>query len=155
VGVGSPALDSFPAFGSLVVAPLDGVAAAVVADHPDQPVGGSDRQNPAGNYISLDIGAGRYLLFAHLKKSSALVAAGDRVRRGQPLAQVGNSGNTSEPHLHLQAQNLPRFSFEPDLETTPIVFSAVDVRRDDGAWTRLENADLRRGDVLRAFLTSP
>ena len=53
-----------------------------------------------GNHLVVDIGGGVYAVYAHLRRGSPKVRAGDRVRAGQPLAECGNSGNTSEPHLH-------------------------------------------------------
>lgn len=58
-----------------------------------------------GNYVVLDLGDGRYALYAHLQPGSIRVKPGDRVRRGQLLALVGNSGNSTEPHLHFQVSN--------------------------------------------------
>ena len=55
----------------------------------------------------IDIGGGRYLVLGHLKQGSVTVQVGEIVRRGQPLAAVGNSGHTNEPHLHLQVQDSP------------------------------------------------
>lgn len=55
-----------------------------------------------GNHIVLDHGDGVYSLYAHLQRSSATVRVGDRVDAGHRLGVVGNSGNTSEPHLHFQ-----------------------------------------------------
>ncbi|MGH7469061.1 MAG: M23 family metallopeptidase [Longimicrobiales bacterium] len=54
----------------------------------------------AGNYIVLDIGGDRFALYAHLKPGSLRVKVGDRVQRGQVIGLVGNSGNSTEPHLH-------------------------------------------------------
>jgi murein DD-endopeptidase MepM/ murein hydrolase activator NlpD len=54
----------------------------------------------------MDIAGGRYLVLAHLKQGSVTVHVGDAVRRGQPLAAVGNSGHTNEPHLHAQIPGL-------------------------------------------------
>ena len=62
-----------------------------------------DRQNPAGNFVYLECGAVGVLL-AHLMQSSVAVAPGDRVREGQPIGRVGNSGYSTEPHLHIHAQ---------------------------------------------------
>ena len=52
-------------------------------------------------------------MLAHLKQGSARVAVGQRVKRGQPIAQVGNSGSSSEPHLHVQVQNGPNSALSP------------------------------------------
>lgn len=53
-----------------------------------------------GNYIILDLGSGRFALYAHLQPKSIRVKVGDKVHRGQVLALLGNSGNSDAPHLH-------------------------------------------------------
>lgn len=65
----------------------------------------ANRNNIAGNRVVLLCDSVRVLL-AHLRQNSVLVQAGDRVRAGQPVGQVGNTGNTSEPHLHIHAERL-------------------------------------------------
>ncbi|MFG2224438.1 peptidoglycan DD-metalloendopeptidase family protein [Streptomyces sp. NPDC048644] len=55
-----------------------------------------------GNHVVLDLGDGTYALYAHVRRGSLTVRAGDRVRSGQPLGQCGNSGNSTEPHVHFQ-----------------------------------------------------
>ena len=53
-----------------------------------------------GNYIILDLGSGRFAFYAHLQPKGIRVKVGDKVRRGQVLALLGNSGNSDAPHLH-------------------------------------------------------
>jgi murein DD-endopeptidase MepM/ murein hydrolase activator NlpD len=60
-----------------------------------------------GNHVVLDLGDGRYALFAHLKPGSVRVRVGETVRRGQVLGLVGTSGNSSEPHLHFHVMDNP------------------------------------------------
>ena len=60
-----------------------------------------------GNMIVLEIGERRYAYYAHLQLGSLRVKVGDRVRKGQVLAKVGNSGNASGPHLHFHVCNSP------------------------------------------------
>jgi hypothetical protein len=55
-----------------------------------------------GNHVILDLGDGVFAVFAHVRRGSLRVAVGDRVVAGQQLGEVGNSGNSSEPHLHFQ-----------------------------------------------------
>jgi hypothetical protein len=71
---------------------------------PDLAPPARDTQNPAGNHVVLECHHVRVLL-AHLKEESLLVARGEYVETGQHLGQVGNSGNTSEPHLHIHAES--------------------------------------------------
>lgn len=58
-----------------------------------------------GNHITLRLKDGTYATYAHLRRRSARVEEGDHVEAGQVLAECGNSGNSSEPHLHFQVQD--------------------------------------------------
>ncbi|MEU1124706.1 M23 family metallopeptidase [Streptomyces sp. NPDC005899] len=62
-----------------------------------------------GNHLVLDLGDGTYAAYAHLRRGSLRVRAGDTVREGQVLARCGNSGNSTEPHLHFQLMDHPDF----------------------------------------------
>jgi murein DD-endopeptidase len=57
-------------------------------------------ESAPGNYIIVDIGNGYYTFYAHLQPHSIRIKIGDRVRVGQVLARLGNSGNSDSPHLH-------------------------------------------------------
>lgn len=63
--------------------------------------------NIAGNTVTLDLGDGQFVLYAHLAPGSVSVKAGDRVRRGQALGRIGNSGDSREPHLHFEVTDSP------------------------------------------------
>ncbi|MBS2535586.1 M23 family metallopeptidase [Catenulispora sp. NF23] len=96
------AFDGYRAYGARVHAPCDGLVVSAVDGLPDQPVG-RIRYGPAsGNHVSIDTGS-ELVHLAHLRPGTVTVAIGDRVAVGQPLGEVGNSGNTTEPHLHLHA----------------------------------------------------
>ncbi|AZM61385.1 MULTISPECIES: M23 family metallopeptidase [unclassified Streptomyces] len=60
-----------------------------------------------GNHLVLDLGDGTYAAYAHLRRGSLTVREGEKVRAGQTLARVGNSGNSTEPHLHFQLMDGP------------------------------------------------
>ncbi|MBT2424732.1 M23 family metallopeptidase [Streptomyces sp. ISL-112] len=60
-----------------------------------------------GNHVILDLGDGTYAVYAHAQRGSLRVKAGDTVRAGQPIARCGNSGNTTEPHLHFHLMDGP------------------------------------------------
>ncbi|WP_306319024.1 MULTISPECIES: M23 family metallopeptidase [unclassified Streptomyces] len=68
-------------------------------------VGGSRRI--VGNHVVLDLGEGTYALYAHVRRGSLEVRAGDAVVAGQPLARCGNSGNSTQPHVHFQLMDGP------------------------------------------------
>jgi murein DD-endopeptidase len=57
-------------------------------------------QNASGNYIVLDLGNGKYAFYEHLKSGSIRVRAGERVRQGQVIAELGYTGQSTGPHLH-------------------------------------------------------
>jgi Peptidase family M23 len=90
-------------FGRAVVSPCDGEVITVVDGLPDLEVPQVDRSHLAGNHVILRCSTADILL-GHLHKGSVLVRVGQRLPAGDAIAQVGNSGNTSEPHLHINAQ---------------------------------------------------
>jgi murein DD-endopeptidase MepM/ murein hydrolase activator NlpD len=105
---GDPAdLGSYFCWDRPVLAPADGAVAVAVDGLPDQPIGKSDPQNPAGNHVVLDLGHSEFAFLAHLKEGSVMVEEGEAVTQGDVLGRCGNSGNTSEPHLHFHLQTTP------------------------------------------------
>ncbi|MBW3227858.1 M23 family metallopeptidase [Marinobacter adhaerens] len=93
----------YTTFGTPVLAPCDGEIAKVVDGLEDMPVPVMDREHMAGNYVAINCGQ-FFVILAHLRKGSVSVSAGDRVDVGGFLGEMGNSGNSSEPHLHVHAQ---------------------------------------------------
>jgi Peptidase family M23 len=128
-------LEDFAIFSRPVLAVSDARVTEAVDGLPDLPVGGYTRHDMAGNHLVLDIGGGHYVLYGHLEQGSVRVRVGEQVRRGQVIGQVGDSGNSGEPHLHLQVQNRPSFDVEDrSIRTFPILFldaTVADVRRGD------------------------
>jgi hypothetical protein len=104
-------------FAEPVYAPCTGVVVRVENRLPDLTPPDYDSQHPAGNYALLECGEAGVLL-AHLMHSSLLVKPGDRVQAGQWIGRVGNSGLSTEPHLHLHAQH--RNAAEDFLASPPL-----------------------------------
>jgi len=118
-----------------------------------------------GNFVSIDLGKGRYAFYAHLQPGSLRVKAGDRVRRGQLLGLLGNSGNSDLPHLHFQistagkldeGEGLP-FDFEAfELVGHSELVRAVGVRGKPAPWnpgglTRIVRRQMPLADDIIGF----
>ncbi len=93
-------------YGAPVLAAADGIVVGVEDSLDDQKPGSLPDpstitiDNVDGNHIVLDLGGGVYAFYAHLQRNSLAVRLGDRVKRSQVLAKLGNTGNSSAPHLH-------------------------------------------------------
>ncbi len=102
---------NYYAYGSDALAVADGVVTEVKDGIPENIPGRDSRAVPitletvGGNHVILDIGGGHFAFYAHLQPGSLRVKLGDRVRRGQVVGLVGNSGNSTEPHLHFHIEN--------------------------------------------------
>ncbi len=107
-GLQPASLDDYAVFGAAVVAPCDGGVVDAVDGLPDRVPPASDPDHLAGNHVVLACRDARgepfWVLLAHLRSGSVQVAAGEDVRVGDPIGRVGNSGKTTEPHLHVHAQ---------------------------------------------------
>ncbi len=98
--------ESYYAFGQPLYAPADGKVVSVVSNIADnEPVGKMNPDVPAGNEVVIAHSNGEYSVIGHMKKGSALVKVGDMVKTGDKLGLVGNSGNSSEAHLHYQVSD--------------------------------------------------
>ena len=96
-------LAGYAIFGDTVYSPCSGTVVRAVDGLPDLRPPERDEGNLAGNHVVLTCGGAKVVL-AHLQRGSVAVTMGVDVRRGEVLGQVGNSGSTSQPHLHLHAE---------------------------------------------------
>jgi hypothetical protein len=103
---GSGKLEDYGCYGVPVVAPVSGPVVKAHDGEPDAVPGvlSNNFEAPTGNHIVIRLETGTYLILAHLQQGSLLVESGDTVEEGQVIAQCGNSGNTSEPHIHIHHQ---------------------------------------------------
>lgn len=90
-------------FGEPLHAPCDGTVLHAEDGHPDLQIPEMDREHMAGNHVLLVCG-NALVLMAHLQRNSLAVSERESIRTGDSVGAVGNSGNTSEPHLHIHAQ---------------------------------------------------
>jgi murein DD-endopeptidase MepM/ murein hydrolase activator NlpD len=99
------ALTDYYAYERAVLAPASGRVIATRDGVADAPPGRPESLNGGGNYVVLEVAPEEYLFVAHLKAGTIRVARGQQVHPGDVLGQVGNSGNSSEPHVHLHLQD--------------------------------------------------
>jgi len=122
---------SFTDYGASILAVADGTIVGIEGSMDDQKPGSLPDPktinigNVDGNHIVLDLGAGVYAFYAHLQNGSLTVKLGDRVRRGQVLAKLGNTGNTSAPHLHFHLMQSPSVLCSDGIPYTMDVFEAA------------------------------
>lgn len=94
-------------YGLPVLAPASGTVRRVVDGEPDSRLGARSLLEGCGNRVVIEVAASEYLFLCHLKAGSVTVREGDRVDRGQAVGRVGNSGNSTEPHVHVHLQTTP------------------------------------------------
>jgi Peptidase family M23 len=124
-GVYPRKLESYSIYDATVYSPCNGVILRCADGLPDLAPGQTDRTNAAGNHVIIRLdGLAVNPLLAHLKNGSVLVKVGDRVSTGQPIGKVGNSGATSEPHLHIHAQKQVTTGSESEWVGVPIRFGS-------------------------------
>jgi murein DD-endopeptidase MepM/ murein hydrolase activator NlpD len=126
---------SYFAYGSEALAVANGVVTEVKDGIPENVPGGEPAvpvtlETIGGNHVIVDLGAGRFAFWAHLQPGSVRVKVGEHVKRAQVLGLVGNSGNSSEPHLHFHVSDA---SSPLGSEGLPYAFDAFDVRKPDNS----------------------
>lgn len=141
---------SYACYGAKVIAVADGTVVETLSTLDDQVPGQLPDpktitlDNVDGNHVVLDLGHNKYAFYAHLQKGSLLVKRGDNVKRGQVLGLLGNTGNSSGPHLHfhlmdgisvLGSSGLPYVidSFEVAGELSREQFK---ISEDEGKWSK-------------------
>ena len=82
--------------------------------------------HPVGNHVVIEVAPEQYLLMAHLRPGSVAVKEGDVVQAGDAIGLTGNSGNSTEPHLHIHLQTTPDM-FDPLAIGLPLAFTGYTV----------------------------
>ncbi len=104
-------LSSYPFFGVNIHSVADGEVVGTQDGLPEEVPGknppGATIENAGGNYVVVDIGGGNFAFYAHMQPGSLKVKHGDRVKAGDVLGLLGNSGNSSAPHLHFHVMDAP------------------------------------------------
>ncbi|MEM9530599.1 MAG: M23 family metallopeptidase [Pseudomonadota bacterium] len=152
---GSVAAERYPGWGQPVAAPVAGVVLHCAGDWPDhlrnslgqtmrrwyhatyrfrpKPKDGFyDIRPNAGNYVMIQTEAGYVVFLAHLKQHSVAVTPGDVIQEGQYVGRVGNSGNSTAPHLHINL--FDQMDDALRAQVLPFVFHSFQESDGRGAW---------------------
>lgn len=117
------------AWGQPVLAPVGGEVVRALNDEEDLPPGtnAQDRlgaRDPGGNHVVIRVTDAEYVIIAHMQQGSVVVRQGDKVNAGDMLGLCGNSGNTSEPHIHIHAQATPMIE-DSQAQGIPLRFADI------------------------------
>lgn len=102
--------EDYHCFGDTLYAPGQGQIVEMENLVPENIPQQTNKNQLFGNYVIIDHGNDEYSVLAHLMKNSITATVGDTVAKGQVIGLVGNSGNSTEPHLHYHLQNKPSIS---------------------------------------------
>jgi murein DD-endopeptidase len=157
---------NYRAYGEEAFAVADGVVTEVKDGIPENIPGATSRVVPitletvGGNHVLLDLGNGIFAFYAHLQPGSIRVHVGDKVKVGQVLGLVGNSGNSTEPHLHFDICDR---SSMLACEGLPYAFPSFDVQGNGWGWKSAESKEppvthkmeIPLGNQVVRFVISP
>lgn len=137
--------EDYYCFGQPIYAPAGGMVVRMNDGIPDNPKLGEvdwKARDPGGNYVVIHHDNGEYSHLAHFKNETLEVKLGSRVERGQRIGLCGNSGHSTEPHLHFQVQNRASLFFSIGL---PVKFSHYVVNK-GGRYQTIECGYLSKGE---------
>ena len=134
------------AYGQDVLAVADGTVETAIDGVPENAPGAANPYFALGNIVIVKHGPTLYSAYAHMQPGKLRVKPGQAVKRGAVLGLCGNSGNTSEPHLHFQLQDAPLFEASFGVEA---VFRGVNVTR-DGKTEKSDAYTFLKGDRIEA-----
>ncbi|MFO0703631.1 MAG: M23 family metallopeptidase [Patescibacteria group bacterium] len=133
-------LSDYPSYGKNVIAPCDGKVIQVISGAHDVAIGERDRSVGVGNAVMIQIDTSTYAFLCHMMYESITVNVGQEIKRGDLIGKCGNSGNSSQPHIHFHLQDSPEiYKGNPILP----IFSKIKVNG-----IILENAQAKRFDEV-------
>jgi len=141
-------LEDYYSFGKVILAPADGLVVKVKDGIRDNPALGSIDFTARlfhGNYVTVQHAEGEYSHLAHFKKGSIAAKAGDAVKRGQIIGLCGNSGHSTEPHLHLHVQDKANFYLAIGL---PVKFSNFLLQK-EGHIQKIQSGYVSKGQLVK------
>ena len=136
--------EDYYAFGKEILAPADGLVTDVITGVRDNIPGSMNPSLALGNAVFIQHRGNEVSIIAHLKYGSTEVKVGDKVKRGQVIGLCGNSGNSSEPHLHYHLQNTPIIQ---DGNGIKIFFDKLILKRDGEKKPKKDFSPIK-GDIV-------
>lgn len=136
--------EDYFAFGQKVLTPADGVVTDIIRGVRDNAPGSMNSYSALGNAIIIKHREHEVSVLAHFKQNSIRVKVGDKVKKGQVLGLCGNSGNSSEAHIHYHLQNTPVVQ---DGTGIKCVFTSVMVSKDGKAKSEKEHSPVKNDIV--------
>jgi hypothetical protein len=119
-------------FEEIVYSPVEGTVVKVIDEHADMIPPNQDPKNPAGNYVIIKKADSNALVFlVHLRQKSMFVSEGDVIKPGLPVGRVGNSGLSTEPHLHIHCEEDEVWEFNTFGKGIPLLFEGRFLKRND------------------------
>lgn len=139
--------ESYGCWAEPIYSPIDGVVEVAVDGVPDNTPGELNKASAMGNYMMLKSPEGFVVVLAHLKQGSSAIKAGEKVQTGDFLALCGNSGRSTEPHLHMHAQSGISMSQSVAMQ---MVFPSISV-----GGVKKEHYSLSKGDIVSNGQSEP
>jgi len=140
---------NYYAFGETIVAPCHGTVVTIEDGIVDNTPGEMNENQPAGNYIVIAHAHNEFSFIAHFECNSILVNVGDTVVTGQPIGRCGNSGNSSEPHIHFHVMDSAdlhestslniRFSEKAPVQGDTVHFSDYKLKPKADTWDKVDS----------------
>ncbi len=142
--------ENYHCYNKPVVAPADGIVEEIIDQIDDNEIGKTDTANNWGNTIVIRHMSGLYTQLSHLRKGTFKVAKGDSVKRGDLIANCGNSGRSPQPHIHFQVQISPL----PGSKTVNYPFACyLKLQNNREILSSFSNPE--EGDLITNVLTQP
>jgi murein DD-endopeptidase len=125
LGLGEKTNEAWLCYGQEILSVEDGVVVRAVDGIPENQPGQRPElpeHHKPGNHVCIDIGDGHFVFYAHLKTGSVRIKEGDRVKKGDVIGLIGNSGRSDGPHLHFHIAD----SREYNSQSLPFLFGAYE-----------------------------
>jgi murein DD-endopeptidase MepM/ murein hydrolase activator NlpD len=137
------------AYGKKVLAAKDGTVLSVRTDIVENDPGKINTNSPGGNVVVIDHGDGQFGYYAHLRPNSITVKVGAKVKAGDPIGDVGNSGESTEPSLHFHIMNSADINMADGI---PAVFTGWKAQSFSAFPEERQQGLLPKGEFVQPFV---